>query len=272
MDPIIGGALIGAGGSALGMIGQRQREKRAMSNQKELMGIQLQNQQQLNKQGQEMQLDTWKKTNYSAQMQEMKQAGLNPALMYGMSGGGGATTGSQGGGSAQSGSAPTPQPMDIGMMIQAALAAAEIKLKEAQTENVKATTESTGQDVVSKTFDNEINAANRETIEQARRWNWDRDIIKGEEENAAWEFKKAIEYNDDFKSQDSPKAKAKKAEMNTIIENLKTAQINNDVQGAEAIIRDFEAKLQSEGISRSAPWYAKLVVDLMTKAGITTNK
>ena len=35
----------------------------------------------------------WKDTNYSAQMEELKKAGLNPGLLYGMSGGGATTIG-----------------------------------------------------------------------------------------------------------------------------------------------------------------------------------
>ena len=38
-------------------------------------------------------LDMWNKTNYEAQMAHLKNAGLNPGLIYGMKGGGGVTTG-----------------------------------------------------------------------------------------------------------------------------------------------------------------------------------
>ena len=80
----IAAAGIGAVGGALGMIGQNKRAKKQHNRQKELMGIQLKNQQQLNKQGQQLQMQTWRDTNYGAQMDMMKEAGLNPALMYGM--------------------------------------------------------------------------------------------------------------------------------------------------------------------------------------------
>ena len=55
--------------------------------QKELMDYQ-----------QKHQLEMWEKTNYPAQVQQMKKAGLNPALMYGQAG-----TGGQLGGTAPSG-------------------------------------------------------------------------------------------------------------------------------------------------------------------------
>ena len=89
------------------------------------------NQRQLNLQGHQLQMDMWNKTNYPAQMAMLKEAGLNPALMYGMSGGGGTTTGSQGGGSAAGGQAGM---LDIGSALSAAKLAAEVENIKAQTE------------------------------------------------------------------------------------------------------------------------------------------
>lgn len=132
---------IGAGMGILGMLGQKKREKRAMNNQRELMGVQFRHQQELNQQGHDLQKKMWEETNYPAQMQMMEEAGLNPGLMYGMSGGGGTTTGSQGGGSAQSGSAPAPQPMELGTAIQAATTAASIELMKANADKAKAEAE-----------------------------------------------------------------------------------------------------------------------------------
>ena len=88
IDPITGSALI-SGGSQVGnsiisMIGQRRREQRAMNNQIRLMDIQARNQQMLNEHGQRLQLKTWEQTNYPAQVQMLKEAGLNPALLYGI--------------------------------------------------------------------------------------------------------------------------------------------------------------------------------------------
>jgi hypothetical protein len=129
-------------GGIIGMVGQRQRENRAMQNQEKLMGIQQQNQMTLNQQGKDLALQQWKDTNYGPQVEEMKKAGLNPALLYGMSGGGGATTGGAQGGSAASGNAPAPQqmPMDMASMMQMSLIGAQKALMEAQAKktNVEA--------------------------------------------------------------------------------------------------------------------------------------
>ena len=112
--------------------------------QAELMGIQQQNQQQLNRQGHQLQMDMWNKTNYQAQLKHMKKAGLNPALMYGMGGGGGTTAGSQGGKNASGGNAVQMHPMD---MANLSLIDAEKKLKEAQARELNARTDKVGSDI-----------------------------------------------------------------------------------------------------------------------------
>ncbi len=113
---------------ASNMFGAGKQHKR----NKEMMGISHQNQQQLNRQGHQLQMDMWNKTNYGAQVAQMEKAGLNPALMYGMGGGGGTTAGSQGGGNASSGgNAVQMHPMDM----------ANLALLKAQTDNINTDTE-----------------------------------------------------------------------------------------------------------------------------------
>ena len=138
----IGKAAIGVGTGLLGMVGQRRREKRAMANQRSLMKEQMNNQWALNKQGAELQYDMWKKTNYPAQVEMLKEAGLNPAIIYGQGGAGGATTGGQGGGSAAGGQAPAPQPMLMEDMVQAAMTAAQIELAKSQAKKNEAEADS----------------------------------------------------------------------------------------------------------------------------------
>lgn len=83
------------------------------------------------------QMDMWNKTNYPAQVEQMKKAGLNPGLMYGMGGGGGATTGA---GAANSGSVNVA-PIDVATF---ALMKAQKENIEADTANKKAGAEYTG--------------------------------------------------------------------------------------------------------------------------------
>jgi hypothetical protein len=83
------------------------------------------------------QMQMWKDTNASAQMRELKKAGLNPSLMYGGSGAGGSTTtGSNSAGSASGGAAPV-MGMDISSIVQAFKAVADLGLTKASTGKVQ---------------------------------------------------------------------------------------------------------------------------------------
>ena len=77
-------------------------------------------------------MEMWKNTSYAAQKEQMQKAGLNPALLYGMSGGGGQTTG--GSGVAVGGNG-------MGIDIQGGLKGAmELALLKAQKDNIEADT------------------------------------------------------------------------------------------------------------------------------------
>lgn len=122
------GSGIGAGSNLMGMFSSNTNQKRQYGQTKNLMGLQNQYQKGLNQQGHDLQMDMWNKTNYGAQMKHMKEAGLNPALMYGMGGGGGSTTGSQGGGSQSMGGVEQQKNMGI----EGAMAMAQMELMKAQ--------------------------------------------------------------------------------------------------------------------------------------------
>jgi len=83
-------------------------------------------------------LQMWKDTSYGAQREEMEKAGINPGLMYGMSGGGGQTTG-HGGAATNAAKAPAGGNEIMGMQLMGAQKA----LLEAQTEKTKAETTKT---------------------------------------------------------------------------------------------------------------------------------
>ena len=81
-------------------------------------------------------MKTWKETNYSAQMEELKKAGLNPGLLY-AKGGPGGTTATPSGGNV-SGGQSRPASENMGMALQMVSQAALLK---AQKENIEADTE-----------------------------------------------------------------------------------------------------------------------------------
>jgi hypothetical protein len=219
---------LGAASSALGMIGQNARAKKQHERQKELMDLQNQQQERLNKQGHQMQYDMWKKTSYPGQMEMMKEAGLNPALMYGMSGGGGVTTGSQGGGSAASGSSHAP--MDIGASLQAGLMSAQIEKLLAEKDKIK--TETTTE---SGKMENMLASKG--------------DIFRGQMADAYWQIQKS--------SGDKLIAEMNKINEEGMLlnkQNKITRETMNDViEGArlEAIHKELQNQLTSENVNKT---------------------
>ncbi len=111
------GLAVGAASAGIGMIADGVRDRRAMRNQKEL-----------NQQGHDLSMDMWNKTNVGPQMEKYKEAGLNPALMYGTSGATGTTSVASGG------SAPQPKAMDMSNI----MAGAQIELMKAQAKKANA--------------------------------------------------------------------------------------------------------------------------------------
>jgi hypothetical protein len=87
-------------------------------------------------------LEMWKNTSYPAQMDMLKEAGLNPALMYGMGGGGGVTTGSPST-NVSSGEAPKGGGEAMGMGIEMM----NLQLMKAQKENIEADTKNKEADI-----------------------------------------------------------------------------------------------------------------------------
>lgn len=87
---------------------------------------------------QQNQMEMWNNTNYGAQMEHIKKAGLNPAMIYGMSGGGGTTAGGIGGGAPPTRGTSTGTGSGIGGagIGMGVLTAAQVKLMEAQARNL----------------------------------------------------------------------------------------------------------------------------------------
>jgi hypothetical protein len=91
-------------------------------------------------------LQFWKDTNAPAQVEQLKKAGLNPALMYKQGGAGGQTVSHSG--NAQQGNNPN-QPHLMGIGLQQMGAIQDAKLKEAQAKVLE-------EDAKSKEMDNDV--------------------------------------------------------------------------------------------------------------------
>jgi len=120
-------------GGLTGMIFHGYEDRRQLKQQEKLQQIQIEGQRAMSDYNYSKQLQMWKDTNYQAQMEELKKAGLNPALLYGMGGGGGQTTGSGSGGSVQGATAATGQ---MGIVSQSM----QLSLMDAQRKNIEADT------------------------------------------------------------------------------------------------------------------------------------
>lgn len=88
------GDVVGAG---MGMLLGGFNDRRQIKQQQKLQDMQIAGQKEMANYNNALQMKMWNDTNYSAQMSQMIKAGVSPGLMYGMGGGGGTTTGSQGG-------------------------------------------------------------------------------------------------------------------------------------------------------------------------------
>ena len=131
---ILGGAANAAVGGALG-IGTAAINSSIQNNQQaNLMQMQDRYNEIQTQRNIQAQLDLWDKTNYSAQVEQMKKAGINPALLYGKGGAGGATTAAN----TVNNTAPsTSRPMEIQQMMGIAL---QNQMQQAQIKNIEADT------------------------------------------------------------------------------------------------------------------------------------
>lgn len=128
-------------GGVLGMAFAGANDRRQIKQQTKLQNLQIAGNKEMTDYQYAKQLQMWKDTNYSAQVAELKKAGLNEGLLYGMSGGGGTTTGS-GGGNVTGATAGQGGGGEItaGMGLQLGLQASQMKLMEAQARNLDADT------------------------------------------------------------------------------------------------------------------------------------
>lgn len=122
-------------GTGMGLMLEGHEDKRQLRQQQKLQDMQIAGQQQMGIFNREQQMQMWHDTNYKPQMDELKKAGLNPALMYGEGGGGGVTAsstpGNVSGGKAPEGTGTAGQMAGMGM---------QLALQKAQIENINADT------------------------------------------------------------------------------------------------------------------------------------
>ena len=98
---VVGGLVSGAIGGLGSLMGigrrkekkAREAEEREHQRQLEYMGLQAQYNREQAKYSTELSKEMWDYTNFENQVKHLKEAGLNPALLYGQGGGGGSAAG-----------------------------------------------------------------------------------------------------------------------------------------------------------------------------------
>lgn len=143
------GAANGIVGGLIGQIFGGMNDRRQIRQQSKLQNMQEQGNMRMMEHQKKLDLQMWRDTNYDAQVGELEKAGLNPGLLYGMSGGGGVTTGNAGG-SVNGAEAPVgggEAMAGMGMAMQLGLMRAQKENIEAQTAEIKGKTlnEGTGE-------------------------------------------------------------------------------------------------------------------------------
>lgn len=279
--------VVGAGlGLALGGI----NDKRQLKQQRKLQRLEIEGQKEMLSHNMAAQLKMWQDTNYSAQMEQLRKAGLNPGMIYGMSGGGATTTG-QASANVTGAHAPTGG----GEAIAMASTAAQLGLMRAQKENIEADTQAklagipktgaeipniqadtenkilqgiilkyTGKEakdfyeqvktpnrgIEAKTYQDELEA--RQGIATTIYEMWTEGKLK---DKANYEIEQLLVQNAKTRMEARHIQKA----MDLLEENIKGAKLDN-------VIKDLEARLQTEtGIDKSSSGLLKILGRLFLK-------
>lgn len=271
------GTIANVAGMGLGLAFRKHFQDEAFTNQRRAQELQIKGAKEMADYGYDQQMRMWEQTGYGAQMKQMKEAGLNPAMMYGGAGSGGQL--GSGGGAMPTGmnldSAATSQKAVSGMGIEAAMAAAQIENLKAQTEKTKVDTAKTAgldtdlgnEDLTAKKFENQIRqmVGGAEYAENVRNANRKLEAEAGKTWNEYEAWKAAgfgtMENNDP----NSPIAKAMKAGFEEAEVRLENAKKSGDLQEIQKAVEGFKADLINKGLAPDTPWYYKLLSDVLTK-------
>lgn len=135
-----------------GLILANPKRKAQMRTAKQMQNLQIEGQKHMTDFNFKKQMELWEKTGYGAQVDQMKRAGINPALLYGMGSGGGQTANVESGQvGTQQAQAPQASHGSEGM----GLMIGQMGLLQAQKENIEADTDLKKADAKNKGADTE---------------------------------------------------------------------------------------------------------------------
>lgn len=257
-NPAVGQAALGIGTSFLG--DAQQYLFQGMYN--DMQQANTQDNMRLQKQ---LGLQYWKETGPVAQMEQYKKAGLNPALMYGMGGGGGQSaampTATGPGGNATKSDA-------VGMGIQLGLAAAQQKVLESQANlNNAEAAKKAGADTANVVAD----TANKEMQniilkyggkEAERQWNIDKELQLEEYGAKAneYEARKAAASQLVALYENGTMQKMTEAELQNKLKELGIKELTIEKTKLENAILELEKNMQTTlGIDKNAPTWLRII-------------
>ena len=284
----LGGAIQGIVGTGMGLLLEDHNDKRQIRQQQKLTDMQKVANMDLMDYGMGLQKKMWEETNYDAQKAQMKKAGINPALMYGMGGGGGTTTGSASG---SVGGAQAPSGgQEVAMGIQTAMA---MKLQQAQIENIEANTAKTNtetnkiatvdtDEAKGRISNNALEGSLKQLgIDQGKIDLWIRQANKWEEmktNSDELEARQGVagtiyEMWQEGKLKDKSEAELEalilnnaktKADTENAKQQLENLKANLKGQNLANMLSEMDVKLSSQyGIVKDSPWYLKTLGNLL---------
>jgi len=275
------GQAVGAG---MGLLLGGLVDKRQLEQQRKLQEQQIKGAKEMADYQQGLQLDTWQKTNYKAQKEQLEKAGLNAGLLYGGGGGGGGTVASAGMGM-PTGAVAADKSASVAEMAQMGLimAQTEVMKSQARKNNVEADkaegvdTEATKQNIANaklagtrQEFENEVNKAIG-INDVAERYHRENSMLYYKQQKEMGEYNAWAAASFEGKAtddQNSPLAKAQSAGLAQTLVELKKASADLNIKQAEVTIKNFEAGLAKEGIPPNSPWGVKIIGDLLDKVGL----
>lgn len=131
------GTAAGIAQGVAGALGIGTGDRRQLKQQEKLQAMQIEGNKEMLEAQRQKEMQMWHDTNYGAQVEELKNAGMNPALLYGKGGGGGTTIGGSGMGISAGASATGAQRSQaasqaMGIGLQGAMMEAQIEVMKSQ--------------------------------------------------------------------------------------------------------------------------------------------
>ena len=256
---MLGSGIFGIFGAGLNAAMSSGAANEQWGNQLKLMDIQNRYNEQMAKNNQQRNKDLWDYTNYENQKQHIKNAGLNPALMYGMGGGGGVSAnGAQGQGVTQ----PTDRSVEMGLKqqglgLQLASIASQVDLNKSQAEKNKAEADKIAgvdTDMQKATIDNLIAQTSNEKVKKGLILGQIR-VADAEEElkrnTADWTKDKADETRWNIKSLQKGIDKLAEEINGMKLDNeLKERTIDNKVKESSLTLQNLMSEILLKGSQR----------------------